>query len=84
MKTKSRTKKGIRIEHASGKRLWAMKIKSQTRDRAWLASGKATPESMMLLRLESLRGAKIEWPRVPPNEAIAPVAKKRPSSRRKP
>jgi hypothetical protein len=65
---KSKTKKGVRIEQASVKKLWAMKKKAQARDRALLASGEVTPEAMLLLRPEQLKGAKITWPEAPLNE----------------
>jgi hypothetical protein len=80
---KSKTKKGVRIEQASVKKLWAMKKKAQARDRALLASGEVTPEAMLLLRPEQLKGAKITWPEAPLNETATPVPKKRSSGRRK-
>lgn len=50
---------------APSKRLWAMKRKSQARDRDLLARGAMAPEDLMLLRPKRLQGARVIWPDVP-------------------
>lgn len=50
------------VRAVSGKRLRAMKRASQARDRALAERGDVPPESMLLLRPERLRGARVEWP----------------------
>lgn len=46
----------------SQKRLWAMKRAQQARDRAAVASGALKPESVLLIRPDRIKGAKIVWP----------------------
>lgn len=50
---------------ASSKRLWAMKRKSQARDRDLLARGAVTQEALTLLRPKRLEGSRIIWPDAP-------------------
>lgn len=53
------------VRVASSKRLWAMKRKSQARDRDLLARGAVAQEDLMVLRPKRLQGARITWPDVP-------------------
>ena len=75
---------GTRVRLASGKKLLAMKRKSQARDRALVARGEVAPEAMMFLRPEQLKGAEMTWPKVPLNDEEIPAAKRRPPVRRTP
>jgi hypothetical protein len=56
---------GARGRIVSKKHLWAMKRRQQARDRQLVAEGKLPPESMLLIRPEHLKGARIEWPDAP-------------------
>ncbi|MDE2050669.1 MAG: type II toxin-antitoxin system RelB/DinJ family antitoxin [Gammaproteobacteria bacterium] len=53
------------VRFASAKRLWAMKREAQARDHELLARGAVSPESLLLLRPERLRGARVRWPDAP-------------------
>lgn len=50
------------MRSVSQKRLWAMKRAQQARDRAAVASGTIKPESVLLIRPDRIKGAKIVWP----------------------
>jgi addiction module RelB/DinJ family antitoxin len=50
------------VQVISKKRFWAMKRAQQARDRDAVASGAIKPESMLLLRPDRIKGAKIVWP----------------------
>jgi addiction module RelB/DinJ family antitoxin len=53
------------VRVASGKHLLSMKRKAQVRDRALIASGEISPESVVMIRPDQVRGAKIKWPDAP-------------------
>lgn len=53
------------VRVVSGKHLLAMKRKAQARDRELIASGKISPENIVMIRPDQVRGAKIKWPDVP-------------------
>ncbi len=62
---------GIRdpqVRVASGKRLWDMKRRSQKQDHARIAKGELSPESMLFVRPEHFKGARVEWPNVSLND----------------
>lgn len=50
------------VRVVSGKQLRAMKRATQSRDRALVERGEVPPESMLMLRPERLKGARVEWP----------------------
>lgn len=50
------------MRSVSQKRLWAMKRAQQARDHAAVASGAIKAESVLLIRHDRIKGAKIVWP----------------------
>ena len=51
------------VRVVSGSKLWQMKRSSQARDRQLVASGVLSAEDLMLVKPQSLRGARIRWPK---------------------
>ena len=50
------------VRVVSGKHLWAIKRKAQTRDPKFAERGDVPAAAMLLLRPERLQGALVEWP----------------------